>query len=742
MGKKSASSVNKMVTGVFQTIQAQLNLPRIKQGAVVPKIKLVNGASGKTYSYPLLGDRYIIGRNKSNCDIIISNPIISQVHCAVERDRKTKRFSVKDLQSTNGVYCGNKRYQSIILRHQDKVTLGPPELEDVIELSFEKPPSKLMLGLRNGLFIVAGVFLIISALILITLAPYQVYPLPQGNTGTTAVYAEDGVTPLAPRITTPHRELDRLSDFSSYLPQALIASEDSRFYWHFGVDPLGVLRAVIINRGDGSIQQGASTITQQLARSLFASVGRENTLARKIREMLVASKLEMVYSKDQIMRAYLNRVYLGINLHGFEDAAQFYFAKSARDVTLEEAAALVAILPAPNAYNPVQDYATALGLRNRVIERMFSLGMISENEANRARRSRIEISPRARETLSNIIAPYFYSYVFEEIRSLLGADLLQEGDFIVETGLNTRVQTQAENALTNHLESHGVQLGFSQGAIATIKSNTGEIIALVGGKDYQESQFNRATQAQRQGASTFKLFPYIAALESGISPYKTYSCASLRWQGVQFRPCNNFAQPINMYQGMTYSENAVAVRIAQDAGLNNVVATAKKLGINSPLNPVPGLALGQSEVNVLEMTGAYATFANGGVWNRPHAVKVIRDGRDCEDFDDHSTCREIYRFNQGGYESRQAVTPQIAQTMHTMLQGVVRSGTGRNAQIGRGEAGKTGTNTNGVDLWFIGYVAQNNLATGVWLGNDDNSGTRAGSAQAALLWGNYMKNII
>jgi membrane peptidoglycan carboxypeptidase len=197
-----------------------------------------------------------------------------------------------------------------------------------------------------------------------------------------------------------------------------------------------------------------------------------------------------------------------------------------------------------------------------------------------------------------------------------------------------------------------------------------------------------------------------------------------------------------MFQGMTYSENAVAVRIAQDAGLNNVVATAKKLGINSPLNAVPGLALGQSEVNVLEMTGAYATFANQGVWNRPHAIKVIRDGRDCEDFDDYNTCREIYRFNQGGYESRQAVTPQIAQIMHTMLQGVVRSGTGRNAQIGRAEAGKTGTNTNGVDLWFIGYVAQSNIATGVWLGNDDNSATRAGSAQAALLWGNYMKNII
>ncbi|MBE9222772.1 transglycosylase domain-containing protein [Cyanobacterium stanieri LEGE 03274] len=744
MGKKSSSpaTIDKMVTGVLQTIQAQFNLPKLKQGAIVPKIILKNGSSGKTHEYPLLGERYIIGRNKNSCDIILRNPIISQIHCAVEKDKKTNRFKIKDLQSTNGIYLGKKRYQSIALHHNDTVTLGPPELEDVIELYFDKPPSKLSLILRYGLFTMAGFLILISAVVAVAWSRYTVYPMPQGNTGATVVYGEDGVTPLAPRISSPHRELERLSDFSPYLPQALIASEDSRYYWHFGVDPVGVLRAILINTGDSGVRQGASTITQQLARSLYPEVGRENTIARKVREMIVATKLEAVYSKDEIMKGYLNRVYLGINLYGFEDAARFYFGKSARDVSIEEAAALVAILPAPNAYNPVQDYDTALGLRNRVISRMLSLSMITEDQANSARRSRIEITPEARETLSNTIAPYFYSYVFDEVRMLLGADLLQEGDFIIETGLNLEYQREAENSLKDYINTNGSRFNFDQGAIATINSQTGEIVALVGGKDFQESQFNRATQAQRQAASTFKLFSYAAALEAGISPHKTYSCAALQWQGVQFRPCNNFSAPIDMFVGMATSENAVALRIAQDVGLNKVVAIAKKMGINSPLNPVPGLALGQSEVNVLEMTGAYATIANQGVWNRPHAINVIRDGRDCENVDEYNTCREVYRFNQGGYESKQAITPQIAQTMHQMFQRVVTSGTGRNANIGRGEGGKTGTNSQGIDLWFIGYSPQDNLTTGVWLGNDDNSPTRGGSAQAASLWGSYMRKLL
>ena len=245
-----------MVTGVLQTIQAQFSLPILKQGAIVPKIKLKNGSNGKTHEYPLLGERYIIGRNKNSCDIILRNPIISQIHCAVEKDKTTNRFKVKDLQSTNGIYLGKRRYQSVTLRHNDVITLGPPELEDVIELYFDKPPSKLSLILRYGLFTLAGFLILLCAIVAIAWSRYTVYPMPQGNTGATVVYGEDGVTPLAPRISSPHRELEKLNDFSSYLPQALIASEDSRYYWHFGVDPLGILRAILINRGDSGARQG------------------------------------------------------------------------------------------------------------------------------------------------------------------------------------------------------------------------------------------------------------------------------------------------------------------------------------------------------------------------------------------------------------------------------------------------------------------------------------------------------
>jgi 1A family penicillin-binding protein len=746
MGKRLShqhNSINQRANGLWQTIQAQFHNPQLKQKAKVAKIKIKNGQDSKIYVYPLLSDRYIIGRNRKKCDIVIANEIISQVHLAIERDQKRPDlFVARDLDSTNGVYLGNKRYKSLPLKHNDIITLGPPELANAIEIRFDNSPPRWLLWCRYSLFATTAGLLLLMGWIGSQWSKYQVYPLPDGVAGSTVVTAEDGKTLLAPRISSTHRELKRLKDFSPYLPKAVIASEDSRFYWHLGVDPLGVLRAITINYQADGIQQGASTLTQQLARTLFSSVGRENTLGRKIREMLVSLKIESCYSKNEILKTYLNRVYLGINLHGFEDAAQFYFNKSAKDLNLTETATLVAILPAPNAYNPVQDYDTAISLRNRVIDRMFSLGMINRDEAQRARRSRIEISPEARETLSNVIAPYFYSYVFQEMKRLLGDELAKEGDFIVETALNPHSQTLAETSLTDYLNTVGKEFNFEQGALVTIDTETGEIIALVGGKDFRQSQFNRATQAQRQPGSTFKVFAYAAGLQQGISPSKSYSCSALTWQGVYFEPCREIIGSTNLYQGIALSENPIALRVAQDVGLNAVIAMARNLGINSRLAPVPGLVLGQSEVNLLEMTGAYASFANQGIWLKPHAIRVIRDGRDCQDYSHQKTCREIYRFNQGGYEKKQAVSPELAQTMTKMLQGVIEVGTGRGAYLGRGEAGKTGTTNNAVDLWFIGYLPQEKLATGIWLGNDDNSPTEGSGSLAAVLWGNYLKKLL
>jgi len=738
----SDSSVSKVVTQVWHNLQSQLSIPTLKPNAKVQGIHVKNGQEKHTSFYPLLGDRYIIGRSTKSCDIVIRSAIISQTHCVIERDSNNPgQFIIKDLNSTNGVYYGNQRYQSITLNHNDIITLGPPELADVIEIRFDKCPPKWLTFARYGL-ITSGVgLLLIMAWIGFEWTKYDVYPIPDHVGGSTVMYAEDGKTLLSPRIDSPHRELENLTEFSPYLPKALMASEDSRYYWHFGVDPLGILRAILINK-QGEVKQGASTITQQLARSLYPAVGRDNNLQRKLREMMVAFKLETVYSKDEIIKTYLNRVYLGVNLYGFEDAAKFYFDKSAKDLNIAQAATLVGILPAPNAYNPVQDYDTAIQFRNRVIERMLNAGMITKDEASEARRSRIEISPKAQETLSNILAPYYYSHVFQEMNRLLGDNLTQEGDFVIETALNPKIQAIAEESLKNHLNTNGKQNKFSQAAMATIKDKNGEIVALVGGKDYKESQFNRASQAKRQPGSTFKVFAYTAALESGISAHKSYSCASLRWQGFTYRACDHSGGATNMYQGLALSENAIALRVAKDVGLNKVVETAKKMGIKSELNAVPGLILGQSEVNVLEMTGAYTAFANQGIWSRPHAIKVIRDGRDCEDFQNHKTCREIYRFNENKDEQKQVIKPTTASTMNKMLHQVITAGTGKGAYVGKDEAGKTGTTNKGVDLWFIGYVVKDNLVTGIWLGNDNNSPTNSSSGQAAILWGDYMKKIL
>ncbi len=745
MPKKSTDSspVSQIFTGVLQTIQVKLNFPALKANAKVPTVHIKYIRDGKNYSFsrPLLGDRYIIGRSRSNCDIAIRSEIVSTRHCAIERDENNpKQFIIQDLKSTNGIYLGKKRYQSVNLSHNDVITLAPPDLADAVEISFKNSPAKWLLLVRYGLIAIMIMIIAIMGLITIQWLKYKVDPIPFHTGGATVVYSDDGKTLLAPRIDTPHRELNSLQEFSPYLPKALVASEDSRYYWHFGVDPIGILRAILVKRDTG-VQQGASTITQQVARSIYPDVGRENNLARKWREMMVAKKLETVYSKNDILKTYLNRVYLGINLYGFEDAAQFYFDKSAQDLDLVESATLVAMLPAPNSFNPVNDYKTAIGLRNRVIQRMLRLKMISDKEASSARRSTIKISPKAKQTLSQIIAPYFYSYVFDEMSRVLSKDLIQEGDYIIETSLNPKIQAFAEESLKTHIDSNGKRYNFSQGAIATVDSRNGEIIALVGGKDYGQSQFNRATQAQRQPASTFKVFAYTAALENKASPSKTYSCSSLRWQGIQYKACERLSGAVSMAQGLALSENAIALRVAQEVGLDKVVNTAQRLGIQSPLNPVPGLVLGQSEVNVLEITGAYTAFANEGLWSRPHAINVIRDGRDCQDFDDYRTCTQVYHFNQLGDEQKQVLDKNIASNMNRMLQQVVSSGTGKAAYLGRGEAGKTGTTNKGVDLWFIGYVPQDNLVTGVWLGNDDNKPTNSSSSQAALLWGKYMKKI-
>jgi penicillin-binding protein 1A len=735
------------LTNLVQTVHARIDFSKlaVNPKARVPKLRVHNLETGDTDVYPLVGDRYLLGRSSKSCDIIVRNPVVSQTHLTLSRDRSRPHsaFVVKDERSTNGTYIGRRRIERATLYHGDRITLGPPELAAAVQVEFQNPPPWYLIVLRYGLYGMTGVSALVALWIGLEWQKFSVRPFPASVEGPVVIYSRDGETPLRQPRTQAHRELRRLADYSPHLPYAVMASEDSRFYWHLGVDPIGTFRAFWVNLTGGELREGGSSITQQLARSVFRSyVGTEDSLGRKIREAVVALKLEVVYSKNDLMLMYLNRVYLGSGLSGFEDASQFYFGKPARDLTISEAATLVGILPAPNSFNPVQDYDTAVELRNRVINRMAAQGTISAEEAQQARRSRIELNPAAVEELRSTRAPYFYGQVFFELEELLGVQLAQEGNFVIESTVDLQLQEQAETSLQRAIASDGAALGYSQGAIVTLDAETGEILALVGGVDYQSSQFNRATQALRQPGSTFKVFAFAAALETGIPPGTSYSCAPMTWQGQRFEGCRSGGGSMDMFTGMALSENVVALRIAEAVGLDRVVRMAQRLGINSDLNPVPGLILGQSEVTLVEMTGAFGVFANRGIRNPPHTIRRILDSSDCEDNSNLNTCRVIFDYRQDAQANVQVLDPAIADTMTGMLQSVVQSGTGRAAFLGAGEAGKTGTTNDNVDLWFIGYLPRQGLVSGVWLGNDNNAATIGGSSNAAQVWGDYMDRIL
>ncbi len=731
------------VSQLVQRTQLSFSKVELRRWAKVPEIRVENPESReKPLAYPLVGDRYIIGRSSRSCDIVVPNPIVSQVHVSLNRSRrKGTDFTIRDEGSTNGFYWGKKRYNSLELRHGDVISLGPPELANGARLRFHNPSPLYKKLLKFGFYGVSGLALLGALAMGLEWQKFSTKQLGRVQ-GPIAAYAGDG-TPLQTVRSASHRELDRLSDFSKYLPQAVIASEDSRFYWHVGFDPVRVASAMLINVQSGGIREGASTVTQQISRSLYPDyVGSDDSLMRKVKEIIVAMKLETFYSKDFLLKTYLNRVYLGVG-YGFEDASQKYFNKSAQDLTLSEAATLVAILPAPNNFSPCNDIETATKLRNRVITRMFELDMISEEETQAGRRSAIVIDQSVCQISNNILSPYFYGQIYDELESLLGRDIANEGNFIIETQLDLKLQKLAEDNLRKSVRNEGPSYGFSQGSLVTVDATSGAILALVGGVDYSESQFNRATQAQRQPGSTFKVFAYTAALSQGVSPYAGFSCAPLNWGGQGYSACERSGGTIDMFRGLAQSENAVALRVAQKAGLEAVARTARELGIKSDLNQVPGMVLGQSEATVLEMTGAYGSFVNGGQKVRPHAITRVLDSGQCEDPSDRQTCRVVFDVAQTPNRKNVVLDPTIAGTMTQMLQAAVSGGTGRaaflpNFQVG----GKTGTTNDGVDLWFIGFVPSRQMVTGIWLGNDDNAPTRGSSGNAAALWGDYMKQAL
>ncbi len=591
--------------------------------------------------------------------------------------------------------------------------------------------------LRNFLWGAVGFVIFLLLSVLIAGKDWTIPPPVPGYNSSTVLLANDGKTTLLSPWRSEHEELDKLSDFSPYIVKAVIAQEDHRYDWHLGVDPIGIIRALF------STQQGGSTIIQQLARSVYPDIGKEKTLGRKIQEVLAALKLEFVYSKNEILRLYLNRVFLGgrggINIYGFEDAAQYYFDKSASFLNLAEAATIAATIPAPNARNPEKEPDNVEDLRDIMIDSMLNAGVISEDEAHEAKRTHIKFNNPPDDS----IARPFRKYVaIDEIKdpNVLGK-VGEKNDWVIYTTLDPKIQELAERALRKAIQNNGDRLGISEGAIVTLDSRTGEILAMVGGETNEG--VNLATSTNHSPASTFKVFTYAAALEKGISPRKLYSCDGLSWQGQSYEPCERSSGSIDFYRAMAQSENPVALRVAKEVGLEKVADMAKKLGINSELKLTPGLVLGQEEVSLLEMTGAYTAFANGGVWHRPHGIKRIKDRTRCGDPDDFSTCKESYSFDKDQKDgTKRVLSSKTAATMNNLLRGVVRSGTGRRADMGYKAAGKTGTSDKGTNLWFIGYLPDYNLVTGIWLGNEPPGPTKGSSGNAAALWKAYMSDVV
>lgn len=509
-----------------------------------------------------------------------------------------------------------------------------------------------------------------------------------------------------------------LDSVPEYLIDAVLATEDQHFYYHFGIDPIGLGRAMLANLQAGALVQGGSTITQQLAKNVFLKP--ERTWRRKIQELVLAFWLETQFTKDQIMTLYLNRVYFGAGAYGLEAASQRYFNKSARDLSLSEAAMLVGLLKAPSRYAPTNNLDLAQARAATVLARMVESGYITQAEGQAAFDRPARVAGYAGSGSIN----YFVDWLVDGLPDYAGRP---DTELVVESTIDPFLQRKAEAVIEEALTRDGAKLGVAQAALIAMTPD-GAIRALVGGRSYAHSQFNRATQARRQPGSAFKPIIYLAALEYGLEPDTLRVDAPITVDG--WSPTNysdSYQGPLTLTEALARSINTVTVRISEEVGRDRVISTARRLGIQTDLAPRPSLALGTFEVSLLELTAAYAPFANGGYGIIPFGIERVATG-DGE---------ELY-LRQGSGLGR-IVGPRELGQMNYMLSEVMRTGTGRKAALqGRPAAGKTGTSQGFRDAWFIGYTAD--LIVGIWVGNDNGAPMNkvAGGGLPAVMWGDFM----
>ncbi|MBO22823.1 MAG: penicillin-binding protein [Rhodospirillaceae bacterium] len=508
-----------------------------------------------------------------------------------------------------------------------------------------------------------------------------------------------------------------VNELPPQLVQAVVAIEDRRFFEHSGVDLRGIARAALANLRAGGVVQGGSTLTQQLAKNLFLTP--ERSFERKLRELILAVNLERRFEKDELLTIYLNRVYLGAGTYGVEAAAQRYFGTSARDIDTYQAAVLAGLLRAPSRLNPDNSEAAAHNRARTVLGTMADAGFLTAEEAVKIGHTRWpgrgnEALPRPRA--SGEARRYFADWALERAAGFAGTT---SADLAVETTLDPAFQAHAEAAIAR-ADTKGAQV-----AMVAMRSD-GAVLAMVGGRRYGESQFNRVTRALRQPGSAFKPIVYLPALESGMTPDSRVRDAAITVDG--WTPQNfsrSFRGEVTLREAVARSLNTVAVRVAEDIGRGRVVQTARRLGITAQLTPHPSIALGAGEVTPLELTAAYAVIANGGFAVAPYGVTEVLQGSEV-------------LFRRPVRTPRRVIEADAAAQMTDMLRAVVEWGTGKAAKIGRPAAGKSGTSQDFRDAWFVGFAGD--LVVTVWVGNDDNSPTAriTGSSIPAAIWKDFM----
>lgn len=507
----------------------------------------------------------------------------------------------------------------------------------------------------------------------------------------------------------------KIQELPKHLIEAILATEDRRFYYHFGLDPIGLARAIVVNMTRGGVVQGGSTITQQLAKNLFLT--HERTYKRKIQEALLALWLEKELTKDEILSAYLNRVYMGAGAYGVDAASRIYFHKAAKNLNLRESAMLAGLLKAPSRYSPLANPKEAEARAKVVISAMVDAGFLTEAQAKKGMSKKANVEER---TVEGESSRYFADWVMDNLEDLIGRPT---EDVVVQTTLDPEIQNAAAKVLKESIEKNGEKVRAKQAASIVMRPD-GRVLAMVGGIDYKKSQFNRTVQALRQPGSSFKPVVYLAAVEKGVGPEDLIDDAPIT-EG-RYRPQNfghKYYGTVRIIDALTLSLNTVSFRLAQYVGINEVIGVARRLGITADLEPNLALALGSSGVPMIEMAQAYGTLANGGYGVTAFGILSVKTEKSKKVLYQRQDIAIPKVFRSGDIE-----------TMSLMMQSVVQNGTGAGAAVPFFAAGKTGTSQDYRDAWFDGFT--NQYVAVVWFGNDDNSSMKSitGGSLPAQAW--------